>query len=61
MNKKIILFFSLFLAITSQAQLKTFTLDEISKHVWRDDSALKQFSSVNNVVPTIIICFTDSG
>lgn len=28
MNKKIILFFSLFLAITSQAQLKTFTLDE---------------------------------
>lgn len=28
MNKKIILIFSLFLAITSQAQLKTFTLDE---------------------------------
>ena len=28
MNKKIILFFSLFLAITLQAQLKTFTLDE---------------------------------
>lgn len=28
MNKKIILFFSLFLAVTSQAQLKTFTLDE---------------------------------
>ena len=28
MNKKIILFFSLLLAVTSQAQLKTFTLDE---------------------------------
>ena len=28
MNKKFILFFSLFLAITSQAQLKTFSLDE---------------------------------
>ena len=28
MNKQIILFFSLFIAITSEAQLKTFTLDE---------------------------------
>ncbi len=28
MNKKNILFFSLFIAVTSQAQLKTFTLDE---------------------------------
>ena len=28
MNKKIILLFSIFLALNSQAQLKTFTLDE---------------------------------